>query len=99
MIFRVSALIAAAAPSALDKSCKAGKAAACRELADLSRLGRAVPQDDQRAAQLWKRACKLGDADGCADDALAAVLGTGQYAEPIPPLARLDKPFKPTHPL
>lgn len=85
------ALLAAATPSALDKSCQAGKAAACRELADRSRSGRGVPQDDKRAAQLWKRACKLGDADGCADDALAQVLGTGQYAEPVPALAKLEK--------
>jgi len=84
-------LLAAAAPAVLEKSCDAGKARACGELGNRFHDGFGVHRDDARAAQLFRKACKGKDPDGCADDARATALGEGQTANAKTALPRLEQ--------
>jgi uncharacterized protein len=85
------ALLAASTPAALEKSCKAGKIAACDELGGRYVDGLGVRRDETRAADLFRKACKAGNQDGCADDARALALGEGQPADANAAVKRLDK--------
>jgi len=84
-------LLAAATPADLEKSCNAGKAKACDELGNLFHDGFGVHRDDTRAAQLFRKACKGKNSDGCADDARATALGEGQTANAKTALPRLEQ--------
>ncbi|HEY6911040.1 MAG TPA: tetratricopeptide repeat protein [Myxococcales bacterium] len=88
------ALLAATSPASLDKSCKAGRIAACDELGGRYADGIGVRADVTRAAELFRRACKGGNKDGCADDARMLALGQGQKADPKAALLQLDKMCK-----
>lgn len=99
MILFLALLVAAPSPAELDKACASGKAAACFAQAENYKFGRNVRRDLKRAAELYRRSCQLKDADGCAEDALGLVLGRGQYADPVPALARLDQLCKQDHQL
>jgi len=48
-----------------QNSCDAGGAAECVRLATMYYTGGAVAQDEERATQLFKRSCELGDETGC----------------------------------
>ncbi len=93
MIFAIL-LLAAATPADLEKSCDAGKAKACDELGNLFHDGFGVHRDDVRAAQLFRKACKGKNPDGCADDARASALGEGQTANEKAALPRLEQMCK-----
>src|SRR5690348_9778555 len=84
-------LLAATATGALEQSCDAGKGPACTELGNRLRDGFGVRQDPTRAAKMFKKACKLKDRDGCADDARALAAGEGQTASPDAGLRRLEQ--------
>src|ERR1700737_5415446 len=93
MIFAIL-LVAAATPADLEKSCNAGKAKACDQLGNLFHDGFGVHRDDVRASQLFRKACKGKNSDGCADDARASALGEGQAANAktaLPPLEQMCK--------
>jgi TPR repeat protein len=47
------------------RSCEGGKAAACYVLANYYEDGEGVEKDRARAARYFKRACELGDTQGC----------------------------------
>lgn len=50
----------------LEEGCTQGTALACVVLADLNHAGyRSIPRNEQRAAELYERACTLGDPAGC----------------------------------
>jgi TPR repeat protein len=85
------ALLAATTPASLEKSCNAGKIAACDELGGRYSDGLGVKRDETRAGRLFRESCKAGNRDGCADDARALALGEGQPADPKTALPRLDK--------
>ncbi|HET9754203.1 MAG TPA: tetratricopeptide repeat protein [Myxococcales bacterium] len=91
MILLIALLAATSTPASLEKSCKAGKAAACDELGGRYSEGLGVRRDETRAAELFRRSCKAGNQDGCADDARALALGAGQTADAKAALVRLDK--------
>src|SRR3989442_9442583 len=87
-------MLAAVSAVELERSCGAGKAAACEELGNRLQEGLGVRRDEARAAQLFPKACRAQNADGCADDPRALALGGGQPADPplAPPrLAKLCK--------
>jgi TPR repeat protein len=84
-------LLAAASPAELEKSCNAGKPAACDELGNRLQDGVGVRRDEVRAAELFRKACKMKHQDGCADDARALALGEGQEANPRAALPRLEQ--------
>src|SRR2546421_626362 len=68
-------ILAAAGALDLERACGAGKAAACDELGSRLEEGLGVRRDETRAAQLFRKACKEKNPDGCADDARARDLG------------------------
>ena len=84
-------IVAAISAADLEKSCNAGKAAACDELGGRLRDGFGVRRDQVRAAQLFRKACQGKDKDGCADDARALALGDGQDSDPRKALPRLEQ--------
>src|SRR3989442_2395244 len=92
MATMIGAVVMLAAVSAveLERSCGAGKAAACEELGNRLQAGLGVRRDEARAAQLFRKACRAKNADGCADDARALALGEGQPADPRAALPRLE---------
>jgi TPR repeat protein len=50
----------------LDEGCAQGTALACEVLAELSHAGfRSIPRNEARAAELYEKACTLGDPAGC----------------------------------
>ena len=84
-------LIAAVSAADLEKSCNAGKAAACDELGTRFRDGFGVRRNEVRAAQLFRKACQGKDNDGCADEARAMALAEGQNGDPRKALPRLEQ--------
>jgi uncharacterized protein len=78
------AILIAAIPTAgqLEKSCSAGKGAACDELGNRYRLSLGVKPSETKAADAYKAACRHKDPDGCADDAFAKAIGLGQARDP-----------------
>lgn len=94
MILLIALLAATAPAAALEKSCNAGKIAACDELGARYSDGLGVKRDETRAGELFRKSCKAGNRDGCADDARALALGVGQPADPKAALPRLDKMCK-----
>lgn len=52
-------------PSQYETSCGAGNGADCSEVGRLYETGEGVAQDEDRAAKLFKQACKAGDSPGC----------------------------------
>lgn len=50
----------------LEEGCAQGTSLACVVLAELNHAGfRSIPRNEQRAAELYERACTLGDPAGC----------------------------------
>lgn len=50
----------------LEEGCTQGTSLACVVLADLNHAGfRSIPRNEQRAAELYEKACTLGDPVGC----------------------------------
>lgn len=47
------------------RACEAGSAQGCRSLALLYETGEGVELSAERAAELMRRACALGDRDSC----------------------------------
>lgn len=56
----------AAAVPWFERACDADSGMACANLANLYRDGDGVPADQNRAAELYRRACELGDEASCA---------------------------------
>jgi TPR repeat protein len=90
-------LLAAVSPADLETSCNADGAAACDELGNRVHDGLAVPRNLVRAAELFRKACKGKNQDGCADAARALALGEGQQADPKAALPRLEQMCKSGH--
>src|SRR2546426_6785778 len=84
-------MLAAVSAVELERSCGAGKAAACEELGNRLQAGLGVRRDEGRAAQLFRKACRAKNADGRADDARALALGGGQPGGPRAGPPRLGK--------
>ena len=49
----------------LQRECDAGKLDSCVLLGRIYNLGQAVAQDDDRASQLWTKACEKGSGNAC----------------------------------
>src|SRR2546428_9379170 len=82
-------MLAAVSAVELERSCGAGKAAACEELGNRLQAGLGVRGDQGRAPQLVPQAGRAENADGCANDTPRLRLGGGEPAEsragPPPP--------------
>jgi TPR repeat protein len=91
-------LLAAVSPVDLENSCNAGNAADCLQLGVRIHDGIGVRRDPTRAADLFRKACKGKNQDGCADDAHALALGEGQSPNPRTAIPRLEKMCKQGHP-
>lgn len=70
-------------PGALEKTCRAGEAFACANLAVLYRYGRGVGQDNVRALTLFVRGCEGGNdfACGAVGDMVYRGLGIAAHYE------------------
>src|SRR5207302_11103 len=75
-------MLAAFSAVELERSCGAGKAAACEELGNRLQEGLGVRRDEARAAQLFRKACRAKSADGCADDARSLALHACDLGDP-----------------
>jgi TPR repeat protein len=74
----------------LGRACDAGKATACKRLADLVRDSPAIPRDDARVKALSSRACDLGEGVACLN--LVDTGSIGRSEDPPPEArARLDR--------
>jgi TPR repeat protein len=97
MLFATLMLLAAAPPSPakdtadLEKACAKGKASACDELGNRYHYGVGVRPSDNRAVDLFKKACHGKSPEGCADAALTLALGLEQKPDPQTALAQLEK--------
>jgi TPR repeat protein len=60
-----AARYAEVATSALTAACRGGRAFACTALGDIYQHGRGVPANRARARELYQRACRAGEPDGC----------------------------------
>src|SRR3954468_11696539 len=78
-------------PAGLQGACNSGKGAACDELGNRLQDGLGVRRDESRAVELFRKACKRKNQDGCADEARALALGVGQPPDPRSALPRLEK--------
>src|SRR2546426_8758053 len=87
-------MLAAVSAVELERSCGAGKSAACEELGNRLQAGLGVRRDEAPAAQLFRKAGMAENADGCADDARALALGEGAPAGPRAALPRPGKLFQ-----
>ncbi len=52
-------------PATLKSECNSGKTESCVTLAKMYEEGKEVPQERARAAELYEKACRDGNADGC----------------------------------
>jgi TPR repeat protein len=84
-------ILAAATPADLEKSCNAGNAADCFELAIRVHDGIGARRDPARAGDLFRKACKGKNQDACADDARALALGEGRSPNPRAAIPALEK--------
>src|SRR2546426_7823724 len=80
-------MLAAVSAVELERSCGAGKAAACEELGNRLQAGLGVRRDEGPAPPLFPQAWRAKKAGGCADGARAPALGGGEPAgaRPEPP--------------